>query len=115
LTTDNLRDLYIRASIATSTVVTQAIVIPKDLNYTWPNPIENNYIYTLVNNKLKKLRITPSELCSDEVFLRRACIDIIGRLPTPEQYAAFMADASANTREQLVDDLLSRKAFVELW
>jgi hypothetical protein len=49
------------------------------------------------------------------VFLRRAYIDVIGRLPTPEQYVAFMTDTSSNKREKLVDELLSRKEFVELW
>ena len=108
-------EAFIMARFATFTVGSQAIVIPKGLNYTWPNPPENNYVDTLVNNKLKKLRITPSEMCSDEVFIRRASIDIVGRLPTPEQYAAFMADTSANKREKLVDELLSRKEFVEVW
>src|SRR5688572_7182567 len=108
-------EAFIMARFATFTVGSQAIVIPKDLKYTWPSPPENNYVDTLVNNKLKKLRITPSELCSDEVFLRRASIDIVGRLPTPEQYAAFMADTAPNKREKLVDDLLSRKEFIEVW
>ena len=108
-------EAFIMARFATFTVGSQAIVIPKDLKYTWPSPPENNYVDTLINNKLKKLRITPSELCSDEVFLRRACVDIIGRLPTPEQYTAFMADTAPNKREKLVDDLLTRKEFVELW
>jgi hypothetical protein len=108
-------EAFIMARFATFTVGSQAIVIPKDLKYTWPAPTENNYVDTLVNNKLKKLRITPSELCSDEEYLRRAYVDVIGRLPTPEQYAAFMADASSNKREKLVDELLSRKEFVELW
>jgi hypothetical protein len=108
-------EAFIMARFATFTVGSQAIVIPRDLKYTWPSPPENKYVDTLVNNKLKKLRITPSELCSDEVFLRRACVDIIGRLPTSEQYAAFMADTAPNKREKLVDELLGRKEFVELW
>jgi len=108
-------EAFIMARFATFTVGSQAIVIPKDLKYTWPGPTENNYVDTLVNNKLKKLRITPSELCSDEVYLRRAYVDVIGRLPTPEQYAAFMADSSSNKREKLIDELLTRKEFVEVW
>ncbi|MBI1374092.1 MAG: DUF1553 domain-containing protein [Phycisphaera sp.] len=97
------------------TVTTQSIVLPKGLQYTWSNTPENNYVDTLINDKLKKLRVIPSELCSDEVFLRRACIDIIGKLPTEEQYAAFMADQAPKKRENLVDELLTRKEFVEIW
>src|SRR5207249_11652093 len=70
---------------------------------------------TLVNAKLKKLRIAPSELCGDEVFLRRAYLDIVGVLPTVEEYKRFMANPLPKKREQLVDDLLGRKEFVELW
>ncbi|MFP6675101.1 MAG: DUF1549 and DUF1553 domain-containing protein, partial [Pirellulaceae bacterium] len=63
----------------------------------------------------KKLRIQPSGLCSDEEFLRRAFIDIVGGLPAVEEYEQFMASDDPKKREQLVDDLLGRKEFVELW
>ena len=76
---------------------------------------ENNYIDTLVHAKLKKLRIAPSGLCNDETFLRRVYLDVIGLLPTPEEYARFMAEHAPNKREQLVDELLGRKEFAELW
>jgi len=61
------------------------------------------------------LRIAPSELCSDEVFLRRVFLDVIGILPTPEEYTRFMSSKDAKKREKLVDDLLGRKEFAELW
>jgi hypothetical protein len=85
------------------------------LQFTFPQVAEANYIDTLVNNKLKKLRIAPSELCSDEVFLRRAYLDIIGMLPTPEEHQRFMSNTAPNKRAQLVDELLGRKEFAELW
>lgn len=108
-------EAYVFARFHTFTVGSQVIVIPKDLKYEWPNVAENNYIDTLVFDKHKKLRITPSELCSDEVFLRRAFLDITGVLPTREEYDRFMADGDANKREKVVDELLSRKEFVEMW
>ena len=58
------------ARFATFTVGSQIIVLPKSLKFNFPNLPEHNYIDTLVNAKLKKLRIAPSELCSDETFLR---------------------------------------------
>ena len=79
-------EAFVMARFATFTVGSQVIVIPKDVPYAWPNVPENNYVDTLVFNKHKKLRITPSELCSDEVFLRRAFLDIVGVLPTREEY-----------------------------
>ena len=54
-------------------------------------------------------------MCTDEVFLRRAYLDVIGVLPTPEEYQRFMANPAPNKREQLVDELLGRKEFAELW
>ena len=41
----------------------------------------------------RSIRVLPSELCSDEVFLRRVTIDITGLLPTVEEYQAFVADS----------------------
>src|SRR5204862_8143295 len=57
----------------------------------------------------------PSGICTDETFLRRAYLDIIGVLPGREDYDKFMADKAADRREKLVDDLLGRKEFSELW
>lgn len=108
-------EAFVMARFDTHTVGSQYIVLPKGLQFDWPNPPANNYIDELVNDKLRKLRITPSEVCSDEEFLRRAYIDIVGMLPTVEEYSAFMADSSDDKRAKLVDELLSRKEFTELW
>src|SRR5205823_14394505 len=73
-------EAFVMARFATFTVGAQIIVLPKGLQFTFPQVPEKNYIDTLVNNKLKNLRIVPSELCTDEVFLRRVYLDIIGTL-----------------------------------
>ena len=108
-------EAFVMARFATFTVGAQVIVLPKGLRFTFPQVPENNYIDTLINNKLKKLRVAPSELCSDEAFLRRAYIDIIGLLPTPDEYHRFMTSTAPDKRAKLVDELLGRKEFVELW
>jgi hypothetical protein len=90
-------------------------VIPRSFDYAWPQVPENNYIDSLVHDKLRKLRIVPSGLCSDEQFIRRVYLDIIGALPTPEEYQQFVADTDPLKREKLVDALLYRKEFVEMW
>src|SRR5207248_9340154 len=71
-------EAFVMARFATFTVGAQVIVLPKGLQFTFPPVPENNYIDTLVNAKLKKLRIAPSELCTDEAFLRRASGDVSG-------------------------------------
>ena len=108
-------EAYVMARFATFTVGAQVIALPKGLKFDFPSVPENNYIDKLVHAKLKKLRIAPSELCSDEAFLRRVFLDVIGILPTPEEYTRFMASKDAKKREKLVDDLLGRKEFAELW
>src|SRR5262249_35756438 len=83
--------------------------------FEFPQVPEFNYIDSLVHAKLRKLRIAPSELCTDEEFLRRVFIDIVGILPTVEEYRRFVSDPSPAKRERLVGGLLTRKEFAELW
>ena len=75
----------------------------------------NNYIDELVYDKLQQLRIQPSELCTDAEFIRRVSLDVCGVLPTSAETEQFIADADPAKREKLVDKLLARKEFVELW
>ena len=56
--------------------------------------------------KWKELGLVPSDLCSDEQFLRRVTLDLTGSLPTPDQVKAFLADTSSTKRDALVDRLL---------
>ncbi len=56
--------------------------------------------------KWKQLGITPSELCTDEEFIRRASLDIAGTLPSPEQLKAFAADPDPAKRDKLIDTLV---------
>jgi hypothetical protein len=108
-------EAFVMARFDTFTVGAQFIVLPKGLQFTFPQVKENNYVDTLINAKLKKLRIAPSELCTDEVFLRRVYLDICGLLPTAEEYARFMNSTDPQKRDKLVDELLGRKEFVEMW
>jgi Protein of unknown function (DUF1549)/Protein of unknown function (DUF1553) len=108
-------EAFVMARFATFTVGTPFIVLPKGLQFTFPQLPENNYIDALVNAKLRKLRVAPAELCSDETFLRRAYLDVVGILPTREEYHRFMTNPAPDKRAKLVDELLGRKEFAELW
>src|SRR5262249_32511840 len=74
-----------------------------------------NFIDGLVWEKLRRLGITPSEPAGDATFLRRACLDVIGRLPTPEEVRAFLADTSPDKRSALIDQLLERPEYADYW
>ncbi|MBM3981178.1 MAG: DUF1553 domain-containing protein [Planctomycetes bacterium] len=56
--------------------------------------------------KWKELGLVPSELSTDEQFMRRVYVDITGSLPTPKEVLAFVDDKAADKRDKLVDKLL---------
>ena len=108
-------EAFIMARFDTHTVGSHFIVLPKGLQYEDPKTPEKNYIDTLVHDKLRKLRIIPSEVCTDEEFMRRVFIDITGTVPTVEEHQFFVTDTDPLKREKLVDELLQRKEFVDIW
>ncbi len=83
--------------------------------FAWNNPPEHNFVDTLVFDKLKTMQILPSDLCSDDEFLRRAYLDTTGRLPTIEEAKAFLAETSPSKRQALVDQLLDTDDFASFW
>ncbi len=56
--------------------------------------------------KWKELGLVPSELSTDEPFVRRVHLDITGTLPTPKQVRDFLADPAAGKRDKLIDALV---------
>jgi hypothetical protein len=76
---------------------------------------QKNFIDALVWSKLKQLGVTPSEPADDSTFLRRAYLDVIGRLPTADEARAFLSDPSPSKREALVDALLAREEYADFW
>ena len=108
-------EAFIMARFNVFTVGIQAVVIPKNLKYQRPQLPANNYVDSLVHEKLHKLRITQSGLCSDEVFLRRIFLDVVGMTPKKEDYDRFVSDKSPDKRSKLIDELLERKEFTEIW
>jgi hypothetical protein len=108
-------EAFVMARFATFTVGSQVLVLPKGPPFDYPDEPDGNYIDALVADKLKKIRIAPSGLCDDEEFLRRATIDLTGLAPTVEEYRAFMASTDPGRRAKLIDALLDRKEFAELW
>jgi hypothetical protein len=115
ITTGQRGEAFVMARFATHTVGSQVIVIPKDLKYEWPQIEERNFVDQFVDQKLRNLRMTPSEVCNDETFLRRAHIDIIGVLPTSDEVVKFTADADPQKRVKKIDELLARPEFVDIW
>ncbi len=76
---------------------------------------QDNLVDRAVFSKLNRMRVAPSEPCTDEEFIRRVYLDTIGVLPRPEEVRAFLDNPSPNRREEIIDGLLSRSEFVDFW
>jgi hypothetical protein len=108
-------EAFVMARFDAHTVGSQTLVLPKGGEFAPTQEQPANYIDELVLAKLKTMRMNPSDICTDEEFLRRVTIDVVGRLPSREEVDAFMADAGADKRARKVDELLERKEFAEIW
>ena len=81
----------------------------------------NNFVDEKVRDHWQRLGVTPSPLCSDEHFIRRAFLDAIGTLPTRERVDTFLTSDTPDKRTQLVDELLgmtgdpARDIYVNEW
>ena len=115
VTSGDRGEAFVLARFNVFSITSQILVIPDNLKYERPKLAETNYIDQLADEKLHKLRIIPSSICTDEDFVRRSFIDVIGEMPKPEEVAAFMIDGSPKKREALIDTLLQRKEFTEVW
>jgi hypothetical protein len=89
--------------------------IPLRPNFQWSAPPANNFIDEQIFAKLKNLKTNPSEFCTDEVFVRRAYLDLLGILPTASEARSFVFDQTPNKRSNLVDTLLERPEFADFW
>jgi hypothetical protein len=82
------------------TVVPFADSVPLD---GWQS---RNFIDDLAAAKFRELGITPSGLCDDSTFLRRAFLDAVGALPSREETVAFLESPDPDKRAKLIDRLL---------
>lgn len=106
--------------------------VPARPDFRWAKPKPHNLVDEHVFAKLQTLRMNPSELASDEVFLRRAYLDLLGILPTAEEARRFADHAgklaadpkfkapssrltTLDRRAALVDELLERGEFADYW
>jgi len=65
-----------------------------------------------VGEKLKSAQIAPAPPASEATLVRRATLDLAGRIPSPDEVQAYLAASSARKKEELVDRLMNSPAFV---
>ncbi|HCK71501.1 MAG TPA: hypothetical protein DHW38_07980, partial [Planctomycetaceae bacterium] len=83
--------------------------------FAWEETETYNYLDQLVYDKLETVRVLPSDVCSDEEFVRRIYLDITGLPPTTQQVLAFLDDEtpSRTKREALIDQLVGSPEYIE--
>ncbi|HEY8749515.1 MAG TPA: DUF1549 and DUF1553 domain-containing protein [Tepidisphaeraceae bacterium] len=75
-----------------------------------------NFIDEKVWDELHRMRVPPSALCSDDEFLRRVYLDLIGRLPSANEVRSFVAQPSTTAgRRKVISELLKRPEYADLW
>jgi mono/diheme cytochrome c family protein len=84
-------------------------------DWQWSAPEPANFVDEHVFAKLRTLRMNPSEPCSDSEFLRRAWLDIAGRLPGSDEALAFVQNPDPQKRAKLIDHLLEQPEFADYW
>jgi Protein of unknown function (DUF1549)/Protein of unknown function (DUF1553) len=65
----------------------------------------------LIMKQLTAKGVKPNPPSTDEQFVRRAYLDIVGRIPSYDEASGFMADSSPNKRAKLIDMLLDTEGY----
>ena len=85
--------------------------------FVWHEAPAWGQIDQLVAAKWKRMKIEPSELCTDLEFIRRVYLDLIGLPPTPEAIEAFLKDPRDTQikRDEVIASLIGRPEYVDFW
>ncbi len=96
------------------TIAPAFFTLPQARKGKYPAITVSNPIDKLVFDNLKRMNILPSDISGDAEFLRRVTLDTLGRLPTPDEIAAFNAEKAKDKRAKKIDELLARPEFTDL-
>ena len=80
--------LYFQPAYAATTLT----VMGDRSGFEWAEPPAWGEIDKLVAEKWQRMKILPSDVCTDEEFLRRVYLDLTGLPPKPLQLKLFLAD-----------------------
>jgi len=81
----------------------------------FPRITTRTKIDELILNKLSKLGVVPSPICSDEEFLRRISLDLTGSLPLPSEIREFIKDKNQKKRINKIEELFDRPGYAAWW
>jgi hypothetical protein len=100
-----------------SYAATTVTVMGDRAGFEWKQPASWGRIDELVASKWQRMKIEPSEICSDGEFLRRVTLDLTGLPPGVEELRAFLSDArpTREKREAAVERLIGTPEFLDHW
>ena len=80
-----------------------------------PNLGSDHAIDRLAQKRLQELGLANAPVADDATFLRRATLQIIGKVPTPSEVRSFLKNTSPRKRVAWIEDLLERSEFADWW
>jgi hypothetical protein len=93
----------------------QLTYVEQDSDYQFKGPQPANLVDEQIFTKQKLLQLQPAAVCTDEAFVRRVYLDVLGILPSPDDAKRFLDSAAADKRDKLIDELLDRNEFATNW
>lgn len=74
-----------------------------------------NFIDDEIFGKMQRDSVPSAPLATDEEFIRRIKLDLAGRIPSPQDARAFLADPSPDKRARVINQLVGSPEFVDKW
>lgn len=89
-------------------------IVPQQESRAFEFPMRN-IVDQKTSQKWRELGLVPSDIASDETFIRRAYLDIAGTLPDATTVRDFVADPSPNKRDRLIDQLVESPEYANFF
>ena len=110
---------FVSSGIALVVASTTSAAGPKTGSNPAPAAVRLDYIDAMIREAWESATIKPSPTSDDAEFLRRAYLDVLGRIPNIKEANAFLGNKDPGRRAKLVDYLLASpdypKHFATLW
>ena len=114
-TTPSVNGQAISLNQLTSDVVAQLPPPPGGSRTGETGTPSGNTIDINIFQALSDAGVQPAAATSDWEFIRRATLDLTGRIPTPTRVLAFVNDSNPNKRSSLADELIASPSWIDKW
>tara|TARA_R110002111_G_scaffold254461_2_gene320130 strand:+ start:37756 stop:39912 length:2157 start_codon:yes stop_codon:yes gene_type:complete len=84
-----------------------------------PSDASDEAVVSFINHRIedgwKAANMTPSSFATDEEWVRRAYLDVIGRIPTASEAEQFLASSQTGKHQRLIKKLTEDPTYVTNW